>query len=255
LTLNPTLPPEKSNQPFLRGLRLKRDLVPSFDAYPFSIPAIRHLDRLDLHPSITFLIGENGIGKSTLVEALAAKWGFNPEGGSRNFNFATRASHSQLQSCLMVEKGLRRPTDGYFLRAESFYTLATEIEKLGVEDSYGGTSLHEQSHGEAFLALLKHRLSGNGLYIFDEPEAALSPKRQLSVLVLIHDLIEAGSQFVIATHSPILMAYPGALIYELGTDGIAKVAYEDTDHYRLTRDFLNGLERMLHHLFKEEKEP
>jgi predicted ATPase len=254
------VPPDQSLQPFLRGLRLKRDQVTSFDAYPFSIPAIRHLDRLPLHPSITFLIGENGIGKSTLVEALAVKWGFNPEGGGRNFNFATRASHSPLQSCLLLEKGLRRPTDGYFLRAESFYTLATEIERLndvqgGLLDSYGGKSLHEQSHGEAFLALLKHRLGGNGLYIFDEPEAALSPKRQLSVLVLIHDLIEAGSQFVIATHSPILMAYPGALIYELGTEGINQIAYEDTDHFRLTRDFLNGPERMLHYLFEEEREP
>jgi predicted ATPase len=241
---------------FIRAVRLAREKVPSFRKYPFCIPAVRHLERLPFGPGLTILIGENGVGKSTLMEAIAVKWGFNPEGGTRNFHFSTKDTHSELRNFIVLEKGTRRPTDGFFLRAESFYAFASEVDHLekvdpGLLDSYGGKSLHDQSHGEAFLALLKNRLGGNGLYIFDEPEAALSPKRQLSVLVLIHDLIAQGSQCIIATHSPILMGYPGALIYEVGTEGIVKVNYEETDHFRITRDFLNKRERMLGFLFSD----
>src|ERR1700677_101592 len=165
---------------FIRALRLKREEVPGFDRYPFAIPAVRHLERLPLHPAVTFFIGENGSGKSTLLEALAVRAGFNAEGGSRNFNFGTRPSHSELFSHLVLERDPRKPTDGYFLRAESFYNVATEIEKLDAIPStappiglaYGGTGLHEQSHGQSFFSLLMNRLRGNGLYLFDEPEAA-----------------------------------------------------------------------------------
>ncbi len=245
------------NDAFLRAVRLNREKVPSFENYPFSIPAIAHLDRLEFSPGLTIIIGENGVGKSTLIEAIAVKWGFNPEGGTKNFRFATKDTHSELKNYLVLEKGVKRPTDGFFLRAESFYSFASEVDNLERDDPgllswYGGKSLHQQSHGEAFLALLKNRLGGHGMYIFDEPEAALSPKRQLSVLVLIHDLLAQNSQCIIATHSPILMGYPDALIYEIGVEGIAKIDYEETDHFRVTRDFLNKRERMLRHLFVDE---
>ena len=177
--------------------------------------------------------------------------GFNAEGGSKNFRFDTRRSESCLHEFMRPVRGHRRPRDGFFLRAESYFNVATEIERLGVGDSYGGVSLHEQSHGESFLALAMHRFGAQGLYILDEPEAALSPKRQLSLLSIIHDLVEQhASQFIIATHSPILMAYPNALLYRLGTNGIEQVAYEDTEHYTITRDFLNSPERFFKSLFQ-----
>jgi len=224
---------------------LKRDEVPAFDHYPFSLPAIRHLDTLDLHPQVTFFIGENGSGKSTLLEGIAVALGFNPEGGTKNFNFGTFPSHSELHERLRVIKGVKKPRDGFFLRAESFYNVASEIERLGATHSYGGVSLHEQSHGESFLALMMNRFGGDGIYILDEPEAALSPQRQLSIITLIHDLVQANSQFIIATHSPIIMAYPNARIYQFSGDGISQVDYFDTEHYQVTRNFLSNPERML----------
>ena len=149
----------------------------------------------------------------------------------------------------------------FFFRAESFYNVATNIDELDqgpsfgprIIDSYGGMSLHEQSHGESFLALVEHRFGGQGLYLLDEPEAALSPTRMMSLLVLLHQLVGQGSQFIIATHSPILMAYPGARIYQLSQQGIEPVAYRETEHYQLTRRFLEAPERMLQLLFEEEE--
>jgi predicted ATPase len=238
----------------LRGVRLCRDDVPGFDAYPFSIPSIRALDELELDPKVTFLIGENGSGKSTLIEAIAIVAGFNAEGGTKNFRFRTRSSESPLHRFMRPVRGTRRPRDGFFLRAESYFNVATEIERLdeGRGDllaAYGG-SPHEQSHGESFLSLVNHRFGGQGLYILDEPEAALSPQRQLALLAIIHDLVENhGSQFIIASHSPILMAYPDAAIYQLTGDGITRVAYEETEHYTITRDFLNMPERFFKTLF------
>lgn len=231
--------------------------MPGFDAYPFAIPAVKALDELAFDPKVTFLVGENGSGKSTLVEGIAVAARFNAEGGSRNFGFGTRRSESALHQYLRLVRGIRRIRDGFFLRAESYFNVATEIERLDREnpgppliDSYGGVSLHEQSHGESFIALAEHRLRGDGFYIFDEPEAALSPQRQLTLLAIIHDLVEnRGSQFLIATHSPILLAYPGALIYQLGPSGIETIAYEDTDHYKITRDFLNSRDSYFKHLF------
>jgi predicted ATPase len=236
---------------FLHGFQLNRPSVPSFKDYPFSIPAIKKMKRVKLHPAVTFFIGENGSGKSTLIEALAVKNRFNPEGGSLNFDFSTRASHSVLHDYLELEKTPgRRVKEGYFLRAESFFNVATEIENLGV-GGYGDKSLHEQSHGESFFALLTNRLYGDGLYIFDEPEAALSPMRQMSMLVLMKGLVDNGSQFIIATHSPILLAYPDALIYEMTSEGMSAVPYTETENYRVTRDFLNRPDKMLGLLFDE----
>lgn len=234
---------------FVRAVRLDRDGVPSFASYPFSIPAVSKLETLELDPKVTFLIGDNGSGKSTLIEAIAVAAGFNPEGGSKNLQFATRRSESVLHRHLRLVRSPRR-LDGFFLRAESFFNVATQIEELDVLDSYGGVSLHEQSHGESFLALAFHRFGGNGFYVLDEPEAALSPQRQLSLLSLIFDLVERRrSQFLIATHSPILMAYPGARIYQLGLDGLSPVTYLETEHYQITRDFLADPARFFKHLF------
>lgn len=238
---------------FVSRVTLQRDKVDSFDRYPFCLPAVRALDRIDLHPKVTFFVGENGSGKSTLLEAIAVSLGFNAEGGSKNFQFGTRRSHSELHEFLRVAKGVKRPRDGFFLRAESFFNVATEIENLDAEpsfgprviNSYGGRSLHEQSHGESFLALVTERFGGQGLYILDEPEAALSPQRQLAILSRIHDLVLDHSQFIIATHSPILMAYPDAWIYQCSKDGVSQIAYEDTEHFQVTRDFLANPERML----------
>ncbi|MEI6168898.1 MAG: AAA family ATPase [bacterium] len=236
---------------YLLGLSLRKDKVPSFTDYPYCLPVIRNLTNLEFHPSVTFIVGENGTGKSTLLEAIAVASGFNPEGGSRNFNFSTRASHSPLHEVLNLSRGIKRPRDGFFLRAESFFNVATEIERLGVSDSYGGRSLHELSHGESFLTLVMERFRGNGLYLLDEPEAALSPSRQLALLSRLHQLVKLNSQFIIATHSPILMAYPDAVIYSLTEQAITQVRYTDTEHFAVTREFLNRHEAMLKDLLEE----
>ena len=238
----------------LNAVRLERGAVESFEKYPFCVPAIRHLHRLEFHPAVTFFVGENGSGKSTLLEAIAVKLGFNAEGGSKNFNFATRETHSNLNEFIKVERGISHPTDNYFLRAESFYNLASQIDDLNVGFSYGDKSLHEQSHGEAFLSLLSNRLQGDGVYLFDEPEAALSPQRQLSVLTLLHRLVYHQSQLIIATHSPILLAYPNARIYQFTESGIKEIKYTETEHYQVTKDFLNRHERMLEILLSAEDE-
>jgi predicted ATPase len=239
---------------FLRAITLLRERIEDPNVYPYTIPAIRSLDTLAFHPGVTFLVGENGSGKSTILEAVAVLLGFNAEGGTKSFNFATRSSESDLHRALRPVRSARRERRGYFLRAESTFNVATQIEELGILQWYGGRSLHEQSHGEAFLTLVDQKFRPDGLYLLDEPEAALSPARQLRFLGHLHVLARAGAQFIIATHSPILLAYPGALLYELSESGIAQVQYEDTEHYRLTRDFLLHRDRFFHELFKEEAE-
>lgn len=244
--------------PYLQQMTLKRDQVSSFDVYPFSIPAIKTLDRVEFAKEVTIFVGENGSGKSTLLEAIAVGLGFNAEGGTKNFNFGTRHTHSELNQFLRMSKSYKRYRDGFFLRAESFYNVATNIDELDedpyagplIKDSYGGKSLHHQSHGESFLSLMIKRFGGQGLYILDEPEAALSPTRQLAVLSRMSQLINQQSQFIIATHSPILMAYPGALIYQISTSGIEPIKFEDTEHYQITKAFLNNPGPMLNELME-----
>lgn len=248
--------------PFLQAAVLQRDKVPTFQSYPFNLPCIAGLNRLELHPAVTFFVGENGSGKSTLLEALAVKLDMNAEGGAHGLHFASHDTHSPLHKYLRLERSFGvRPTDGCFLRAESFYNVATELERIEREFpgkspfyAYGGKSLHAQSHGESFLAFLINRLQGGGIYLFDEPEAALSPQRQLSVLAYLHRLVHHHSQLIIATHSPILLAYPQAWIYQFSESGIARVDYTDTEHYRVTRDFLNRHERMTHILLADEED-
>jgi predicted ATPase len=250
-----------SDVPFILAVHLPKDRVPEAAGYPFSLPVVQSLlDGLPLHPKVTFLVGENGSGKSTLVEAIAVAAGLNAEGGSRNFRFATRSSESDLHSAIRLVRGTRRPRDSFFLRAESYFNVATQIERLDepvdspvnsppITPAFGG-SPHEQSHGESFFALLQNRFRGNGFYVLDEPEAALSPTRQLAFLTRLHDLVRMGSQFVIATHSPIIMGYPDATLLELGAHGIRPVAYEETEHFRITRDFLVRRERILAELLR-----
>lgn len=231
---------------------------PEEGSYLNHIPAVKHLkqmQRLPLHAPVTFLVGENGTGKSTLLEAIAVAAGFNPEGGTRNFSFATRETHSRLHECIRLSK-YGFPKDGFFLRAESFYNMATNIDEMDeagglgapVIESFGGVSLHKQSHGESFLSVVLHRFGGNGLYILDEPEAALSPMRLLTLLSEMDRLVKKNSQFIISTHSPILMAFPGAEILELSNEGIRSVGYKETEHYQVTRRFLENPEKMLHYL-------
>jgi len=234
---------------WLRAVELRRDRIPSFNDYPFSLPAVRNLDVLQFTKPVTYFVGENGSGKSTLIEAIAIKWGFNPEGGSTAFRFSTAPSHSDLHDYLRLIRAPHRPSDGFFLRAESFFNLATQVDELGVT-GYGTASLHAQSHGESFLTLMMERFRGDGLYILDEPEAALSPNRQLAMIARMHQLVRDASQFLIATHSPILMAYPDATILSCDGDAIHEVAYEETEHYTVTRDFLNHRKAMLKELME-----
>lgn len=244
---------------YIRFISLTDNIVSMPDQYPFSLEAVKNLTELELHPKVTFLVGENGTGKSTLLEAVAVAFGFNAEGGTRNFNFASRETHSCLNQYIKLAKGPFRPRDGFFFRAKSFYNVATNIDELdgvmsygpSLKDSYGGISLHEMSHGESFFAVFLNRFGGNGLYILDEPEAALSPNRQMAMISRMHQLVNKNSQFIIATHSPIIMAYPDAFIYKVD-EGYKRVEYQETEHYQVTRTFLNDPERMLNILMNEE---
>ena len=239
---------------FLTNIRYRNhDFDP--EAYPFCLPVIKEIEKIDFHPKATFIVGENGTGKSTLLEAVSIAWGFNPEGGSVNFNFSTTDSHSVLHEYIRVVKGITKPEDGFFLRSESFYNVASEVDKLDENSgtflsNYGGDSLHKKSHGESFFALFMDRFRGNGLYLLDEPEAALSPTRQMAFLSRMDQLIKQKSQFIIATHSPIIMAYPDSLLLSVTEDGLKASVYEETEHFLLTREFLNNPSRYLEILFE-----
>lgn len=243
---------------YIKAIEIDTDRLKG--SYLANLPVMRNFSRLELTAPVTFIVGENGSGKSTLIEAIAVSAGFNPEGGSKNFAFYTKETHSWLyESMTLIRNPVGKWKDGYFLRAESYYNVATNIEQLDdspgdpspkVIEAYGGRSLHEQSHGESFMALLRDRLYGSGLYIFDEPEAALSPSRQLAMLSIIRRLTEKNSQFIISTHSPILTAYPGAVIYEITEDGIMERDWRMTENYMITRRFLGNPEAFFAELFE-----
>ena len=223
------------------------------ESYLNALPVVKHLadHKIEFHKPVTFFVGENGSGKSTLIEALAISQGFNPEGGTKNFCFSTENSHSELHDYLRVARGVIRPRDGFFLRAESFYNVATNIDEMDrdpngigapIISNYGGVSLHKQSHGESFLALAEYRFGGHGLYILDEPEAALSPGGIIRLMQRMDELVKQDSQFIISTHSPMLLCFPDAEVYQITEKGIDSVRFQDTDHYRTTVRFLQNPE-------------
>ena len=247
---------QRADEPLVRAVELSAPPDPDqAGRYPWNLPVIAALQqRLELHPKVTYLVGENGSGKSTLLEAIAVAAGLNPEGGSSNFAFETRPSHSSLSESLRLVRGVRRPAHDFFLRAESVFNAASYLDQLAAEepaesrsvlDSYGGRSLHEQSHGESFLAVMLNRFGADGFYVMDEPEAALSAQNCLTCLRRIHDLVGQGSQFVIATHSPIVLAYPEATIYQCGADGPQPIDYEQAEMVRIFGSFVSDRERML----------
>lgn len=245
-----------NNSLYIKSVELTEE--PERDKYLLGLPIVKYLksNKIEFKNPVTFVVGENGSGKSTLIEAVAVAYGFNAEGGTKNFNFETNYNVSELSQCIrLCKSGLIG--DGFFLRAESFYNFASNIDELDTDNSpirntsphiinsYGGISLHRQSHGESFLSVVQNRLNSKGIYLLDEPEAALSPTRIMTLLVEINRLVKLGSQFIISTHSPILMAYPDADILQLSPDGIDRVKYTETEHYIVTKEFLNNTEKML----------
>ena len=235
-----------SAKPYLRSVEMQAGAVLDYEAYPFSIPAVRELGKLEPHPDVTFFVGENGAGKSTVLEAIAVGLGMPAEGGTRNVH-REQQEVSPLHCHLKLVKGYKQPRFSYFLRAESLFNVFTYLDQL----PGGGPSLHLRSHGEAFMDVMQ-KFSGDGLYLLDEPEAALSPNRQLAALAVIDKLVKQGAQFIIATHSPILLAYPRAKILLFDETGISHVDYEDTEHYAVTRDFLNHYPRRLQQLLEDD---
>lgn len=242
-----------NNNLFVRKITLDRDKIASFDKYPFNIELIKQFDELNFTRPVTFFVGENGIGKSTFIEAIAVSLGLNPEGGTQNFNFSTKDTHSPLSKYLRIST-FSRPRTKFFLRAESFYNFSSEVQRLVEEDDfhalyniYGG-NLHECSHGESFIQLVQNKFTEKGLYILDEPEAALSPQRQMSLLCLINELVKEGSQFIIATHSPILISYRDGEILDLNNN-FKRTDFRDTEIYATYKMYLNDPEGMQRRLF------
>lgn len=235
---------------YVRFVDIPPEIEVDESAYPFNIPAVKALGKLELDRHITIFVGENGSGKSTLIEAIAMAIGLNPEGGSKHIRFETHATHSALGDVLRAVRGAEREQDAYFVRAESFYNLATRLVVDGLQDrGYGAKPIHSQSHGESFLAAIVNRFGHGGVYVLDEPESALSPARQIALLSVLDTLTtQKASQIIMATHSPILMAHPLSRIYHLDTEGIEQIEFRDTEHYKLTRAFLNDPGAFLHHL-------
>lgn len=241
---------------YIKSVSIEYTKIPK-DDYISKLSVVKNIKQLEFNKPVTFFVGENGLGKSTLIEAIATKWGFNAEGGSRNFNFYTKRTESHLNKYINLARGPYRLRDGYFVRAESLYNVATNIDNLDLIEcnappislAYGG-SLHNQSHGESFLTLFFKRFRGRGLYILDEPEAALSPVSQLSLLARMKELVDMNSQFIIATHSPMLLAYPDALVYEIKNNGIFLTQYSKTEHYLFMKSFFDDTERIIKNLLK-----
>lgn len=246
------------NKLYLKSIDINKTQIPTND-YICNLPIIKNFQKINLKNPVTIFVGENGMGKSTLIEAIAVKWGFNPEGGGINFNFQTKRTHSELNKYITLIKTPYHPKDGYFFRAESLYNIASNIEDLDsikcnappISDAYGGKSLHNQSHGESFLSIFFKRFLGNGLYILDEPEAALSPISQMSLIIRINELVNLNSQFIISTHSPILLTLPHAQIFEIKNNGIFEKQYFETEHYKLMKNFFENPNQILKSLLNQ----
>ena len=234
----------------VRSLSIDWDKIDR-DLYLKKISSLKDLDYLEFHCPVTFFVGENGSGKSTLLEGIAVAYGFNPEGGTKNYNFSTYNSHSQLHEAIRLVKGLGRSGWGYFYRAESFYNVATAEDEYSHAAGGKPLFLHQKSHGESFVAMALANFNGKGLYLLDEPEAALSPQRQLSLLYQIAECAKQGAQFIIATHSPILLGLPGAEILTFDDGRVHPCSYEETDSYKVTETFINDRDRLLKALFAE----
>ncbi len=241
---------------YIISFELLKENIEDEKIYPYNLPVVQYMDKLMMHKNVTFIVWENGTGKSTLLEAVATQYWLNPEGWSQNLNFSTETTHSSLSEIVRIAKGFKKARDSYFLRAESFYNVASKIDELDSDplwwwkiiNSYGGVSLHEQSHWESFFSLFLNRFWWNGIYILDEPEAALSPQRQIAFLVQLDELVKQNSQFIIATHSPILLSYPNAKIIEISKTGYEERDYKDTEHYKSYTDYLNNTDYMLQKL-------
>ncbi|KAB1438196.1 AAA family ATPase [Candidatus Galacturonibacter soehngenii] len=247
------------NKNFIQAITIDWNKI-SNNSYLKEIPSISQLEILNFDNEITYFVGENGTGKSTLLEAIAVAYGFNPEGGTINYNFSTYDDVSELSNAIKISKGIKRPKGGYFFRAESFFNVASKLEdyrdltpKEVFYERYGGKSLHEQSHGESFLSFFQTN-EREGIYIMDEPEAALSPQRQLSLLIQISRMAKAGSQFIIATHSPILLGIPNGSIYSFDNEQINLCKYEETECYNVTKLFINDRESFIKRLLNEDFE-
>ena len=247
------------DEKFIRGIKIDWNRIEK-NNYIRKITSIHSINQLKFSSNITFFVGENGTGKSTLLESIAVAYGLNPEGGNRNFNFSTMKTHSDLYQAITVVKGSSKPKNNFFLRAESFYNVASKIEDYRDGDdyddyyrSYGGKSLHDQSHGESFLSLVQNRFTEGGLYILDEPEAALSPQRQLTLFMLIYNLAQKGTQFIIASHSPILLGIPEASILSFDDGLISEIKYEETESYKITELFINNKGLLLNNLLNDDE--
>lgn len=239
----------------LKKITLLRERVEDWDSYPFSVPAIRCLGELELRSRVCFFAGENGTGKSTLLEAIAAHYGFGPEGGTRSFRISSTESNQSIDPLVRALRLAfdRRTGAGFFLRAESFFNAASYIDDIGATEFYGGISLHERSHGETFFTVLDLKFRRNGLFLLDEPEAALSPQRQLAFLVLVHDVLKKfkDAQFIISSHSPVLLGYPKAQIVSFDDGRLREITYDETAPMQIVRRFVNNREGFLEELFKE----
>lgn len=248
------------NHKFIQSVSIDWNQI-DCDSYLHDIKALKSMEVLEFQENITFLVGENGTGKSTLLEAIAVAYGFNPEGGTMNYRFSTFDDVSELSGAIRMVKGYRRAKSNYFFRAESFFNVASKTEDYrdGTPKNlyyarYGGKSLHEQSHGESFLAYFQS-FDREGLYIMDEPEAALSPQRQLTLLLQIARMAEKGSQFIIASHSPILLGIPKADIVSFDDGVMRRCGYKETEGYQVMEMFINHRERLLERLLDDDPIP
>lgn len=232
---------------FIKQLKINWNEIDRY-SYLNQISTIKNITELEFTNDITFFVGENGSGKSTLLEGIAVAYGFNPEGGTSNYRFSTYQDVSELGENMKLIKGFLKPDASFFFRAETFFNVATKSMEYG--STYGGTKLHHQSHGESFLSFFQN-FEEMGIYILDEPEAALSPQRQLALLVQMKQMADEGSQFIIATHSPILLGMPDAKILNFDNGEIKECLYEDTESYKITEMFINNRGAILRNLLKD----